>query len=422
VNWLFWTCAALMLVAALIIVLRPLLRQANPDDELRRKLAALDAAHAAGVIEASEYASKRAALSGTTPSASPSRSRALPAIALAGVLPCLAFVVYFATGTPEALQPGATTRPAAAAGGDAGAPANMDEAIASLAARLESEPDDLQGWLLLGRAYKAVGRFADARKALDRARAVAPDDLDTLVEYAEAISLEREDRLIEGEARSLLERALAGNPVHQRALWLLGIADAQAGNYAAAVGNWERLLPLLEPGSEVAQSVSGQIAEARQRAGMPPAEGTPPAAPSAPALATEPSTAAAAASAPAADAAASGGPRLTIIVDISPELRQRVAATDTLYVFARAPSGPRMPLALQRLTAANLPVTVVLDDSMGMMPQLTLSGAAEVVVGARISKSGVANPQSGDLEGLSAALAPATATDPIRLTIDRVVP
>lgn len=420
-NWLFWTCAALMLVAALIIVLRPLLRQADPDDESRRKLAALDAAHAAGVIEAAEYASKRAALSATTPSAPPSRARTLPALALAGVLPCLAFVVYFATGAPEALEPGATTRPATAAGGDAAAAGNMDEAIASLAARLESEPEDLQGWLLLGRAYKAVGRYADARTALDRARQIAPDDLDTLVEYAEAISLEREDKLIEGEARGLLERALAGNPVHQRALWLLGIADAQAGNYAAAVGNWERLLPLLEPGSEVAQSVTGQIAEARQRAGMPPAEGAPPAAPLAadpPAAATPP----AAPATPAADAAAASGPRLTVVVDVSPELRARVAATDTLYVFARAPSGPRMPLALQRLTAANLPVTIVLDDSMGMMPQLTLSSAAEVVVGARISKSGVANPQSGDLEGLSATLAPATATDPIRLTIDRVVP
>jgi cytochrome c-type biogenesis protein CcmH len=415
VNWLFWTCAALMLIAALLIVLRPLLRRAGPDDELQRKRAALDAAHAAGVIEAAEYASKRAAIEGTSTAVAPARTRPLPALALAALLPAIAVLVYVVTGTPEALTPGATTRPAAAAGADAAAAGNMDEAIASLAARLEAEPDDLQGWLLLGRAYKAVGRFGDARKALDRARQIAPDDFDTLVEYAEAISLEREDKLIEGEARSLLERALAGNPVHQRALWLLGIADAQAGDYAAAVGSWERLLPLLEPGSDVAQSVAGQIAEARQRAGMPPAaEST-----GAPATAAPIAPPVAAVDSPTDG---SSGPRLTIVVDISPELRARVAATDTLYVFARAPSGPRMPLALQRLTAANLPVTVVLDDSMGMMPQLKLSGAAEVVVGARISKSGVANPQSGDLEGLSATLTPATSTDPIQLTIDRVVP
>ncbi len=420
-NWLFWTSAALMLIAALLIVLRPLLRRASPDDEISRKLAALEAAHAAGVIEATDYAAKRAALDAAAQAAGSERPRPLPALALAALVPCLTVAVYTMTGTPEAMAPGATTRPAAAAGGDATRASNMDEAIARLAARLENEPADLQGWLLLGRAYKAVGRFSDARKAIERARQLAPNDLDTLVEYAEAISLERDDKLIEGEARTLLEHALAGNPTHERALWLLGIADAQAGNYAAAVGTWERLLPLLEPGSAVAQSVSGQIAEARQRAGMPPAERSPPAA-AAPTLTAEPSTAARAAPLPASEEGSASGQRLTVIVDVSPALRAQVAATDALYVFARAPSGPRMPLALQRLTAAELPVTVVLDDSMGMLPQLKLSQAAEVVVGARISKSGVANPQSGDLEGFSAPLAPATATDPIRLVIDRVVP
>lgn len=417
-NWAFWTCAALMVAAALLPILRPLLRRADDGRDLRRKREALDAAHAAGVIDAAEYRDKRAALDGSAAGEGP-RRRALPVLplALAGLVPALTLGVYLASGTPAALVAGAQER-AADGGAQAATAASMEQAIASLAARLEREPEDLQGWLLLGRAYKSVGRFADAQRALERARALAPEDNDTAVEYAEALSLARSDRLIEGQARTLLEQAVARDPLHQRALWLLGIADAQAGDYAAAVAHWERLLPLLDAGSEVAASVAAQIDEARERAGLPPRDPTARAAPSTPAPALD--SPAAADPEPAAPAA--GAARLTVIVELSPELRTRVAPTDTLYVFARAPAGPRMPLALQRLSAAQFPVTVVLDDSMGMLPQLRLSDAAEVVVGARISKSGIANPQAGDLEGLSAPLAPATAREPVRIVISRVLP
>ncbi|MCE3004454.1 MAG: hypothetical protein LW860_17395, partial [Xanthomonadaceae bacterium] len=162
---------------------------------------------------------------------------------------------------------------------------------------------------------------------------------------------------------------------------------------------------------EVRTQVEAQLAEARSRAGLPAAA---PAAAPAPAAAT---------TAPAATpAAATSGPRLTIEVDITPELAARLAPTDVLYVFARAAEGPRMPLALQRLPGAKFPLTVTLDDSMAMMPSMTLSSAQQVVVGARVSKTGVANAQSGDLEIISAPLTLATQDGPLRLVINSVVP
>jgi cytochrome c-type biogenesis protein CcmH len=320
-----------------------------------------------------------------------------------------AVLLYRGVGDPRGLDPATATSAAAV-----DAPA-LEDATSKLAARLAKDPDDAEGWLLLGRAYKTMQRFPEARDALANANRLAPDEPDTMVEYAESLALASPDRRLAGDALALLDQALAADPSHQRGLWLRGIAMLQDERYGDAVAVWEKLLEQLPPGSDVAQSVVEQIAQARARAGMPAlAERTDAPAGAAPA----PAPAATPAATPADDV---GATRLVVEIALAPELESRISPGDTLFVFARAPQGPKMPLAIQRIPVPEFPATIVLDDSMGMMPALKLSQAAEVVVGARVSKSGNAAPQSGDLEIISAPLAVATQRTPVKLVIDRIV-
>lgn len=405
----FLLLAALMIAAALAIVLVPLLRRrgatTGPD---ARALRALDQARAAGVLSDEEYAAKRVALPAVaTGTARPARSTFAALVLVALLLPVSAIVLYRVVGTPEALDPAALT--AAAPGGEHAM--GMDQAVAGLVAKLEKSPDDATGWALLGRAYQSMQRFAEARDALKRAHDLLPEDNNLLVEYAQALALSGPEQRIEGESRTLLDRALAADPANQRALWLLGISEYQAQRYPQAIDAWNRVLAQLPAGSNVAQSIQDRIADARRLGGLPEAPAAPGSAPAA--AATAPGS--------APPAASADGPRLTIKVALDPKLADRLAPDATLFVFARAAEGPPMPLAIQRLTAGQLPLTVTLDESNGMLPNMKLSMFPKVVVGARISRSGQATPQSGDLQTLSAPL-DVLHKAPIVLTIDQVVP
>jgi len=411
----FLIFAALMLIAALAFVLVPLLRTRVGDDaqnEARRRRKALEAAHADGILTDAEYAAKCAALAQAAPASAPARTRTGFAVALAValLLPAGAILLYWQLGAPRALDPAnLVTRP------DDGT--DIEAAIAQLAEKMKQDPDNAEGWALLGRAYKSTRRFADARDALKRAHDLLPDDADLMVEYAETLVLSSSDHRIQGDALTLIDKAIQTNPQNQKGLWLAGIADSQAGKYAEAVKKWNTLLPLLPPGSNVADSVQEQIAQAEAlRDGKPlPAPSTQPP--------PETSKAAAAAEAGAneAQAAATSGPRILVTVALDPRLKDKVAPGDTLFVFAKAASGPPMPLAIAKLSAAQLPASVTLTDAMSMMPNMNLSAFAQIVIGARISKSGQAIAQSGDLQALSAPL-PNSRSEPVELTIDQAVP
>jgi cytochrome c-type biogenesis protein CcmH len=408
----FLIFAALMIAAALAFVLVPLLRHARnaaPADDTRR-LRALDDALASGVIDADEYATKRAALAGKAmqPVAPAPRSRATFAalLAVALLLPASALLLYRLVGAPEALDPANLAPPPEAQQHSA---ADMENAIAGLAAKLKEQPDDAQGWALLGRAYAATNRADEARDAFKQAHEHAPGDADVAVEYAQAIALAAPDHKLQGESRTLLEGVIAKDAKNQRALWLLGISDYQNQDYVSAIARWKVLLPLLQPDSDVARSVRNEIADAEARR-----DGREPPQPEA-APAEAPAAETAQASAPAR------APRLTVNVALDPKLKAQLDPDATLFVFARASSGPPMPLAIQRLKASALPATVTLDDSMSMAPAMKLSKFPEVVVGARVSKSGNAMPQSGDLQTLSSPLE-SSRSEPIALTIDQVVP
>jgi cytochrome c-type biogenesis protein CcmH len=408
-----------MLAVALAFPLVPLLRRRHAAEPGQgqdpRRLKALKDALAAGVIDSDEYQAKLAALPGVE-AAGPAATRRLAvvvALAVALLLPAGAIILYQLNGEPRALDPTQLAGSANDAQGEnpqAAQSVDMDQAIAGLVAKLEANPDNANGWALLGRAYQAMGKFAESRDALKRAYDLEPGNHDLTVEYAQAMALAGEGRRIAGQPRQLIEGVLKADPDHQRALWLIGISDYQAGDYNAAITAWNRLLPALPPGSDIAASVRAQIAEAQSLGGTVALTSAAPAAP-----------AAAAGEAPTRAADNAGGPRLTLNVSLDPALRSRLDPEATLFVFARAENGPPMPLAIQRLSAAALPATVTLDDSMGMLPSMKMSMFPKLVVGARISRSGNAQAQSGDLQVLASGI-DANRKEPLDLRIDSVVP
>lgn len=417
---MFVVLAGAMLALALAFPLWSLLRARGgptPTDATRR-LKALDEALAAGVIDEDEHRAKRARIeTGDASVAAIGRNRGArnAAIAIAVLLPAAAIVLYRIAGAPAALDPtlaSAAPTPPAEHGVD------MDQAIAGLVAKLDADPRNADGWALLGRAYQSMGRFAESRDALKRALDLMPDNHDITIEYAQALALAGEGRRIIGEPRRLIEGVLKADPDHQRALWLIGISDYQQGDYTAAIAAWNRLLPNLPPESDIAQSVRTQIEEATRLAG---GASTPATAPNTPPPVSAAATPPAASSATAPVSGTGTGPRLTVRVRLDPKLAARLDPNATLFVFARAAAGPPMPLAIHRAGARELPLTVTLDDSMGMMPTMKLSMFPEVVIGARVSASGNAMAQSGDLQVLSPPVA-SSRSEPIDLVIDSVVP
>jgi len=413
---LFVTLAGLMLAAALAFVLPTLLRGRaevrSPANEARRKLRALEHARAEGILSEQEYSAKRTALGEQMLTAidapsTPSRVGYVVALGVALLLPASAIVLYRIVGAPQAVDASTTTSAAAV---PADHQQNMEQAIAGLQAKLKQNPDDAEGWGLLGRAYEATEHFAEARDALEHAHGLSPDDPNITVAYAEALVLASTSRRVEGEPRRLLESALKAAPDNQHGLWLLGVSEYQDKKYDAAIAAWQHLLSVMPKDSPAAQSVQHQIASAEaERDGRPP----PP----------EEATAEQGAPQDSATSASSDaeGPHLTVKVALDAKLKAKLAPDDVLFVYAKAASGPPMPLAIQRLKASQLPITVVLTDSMGMLPSMKLSQFPQVVIGARISKSGNAIAQSGDLQTVSKPIA-VTSSAPIDLTIDQIVP
>ncbi|WP_326543551.1 c-type cytochrome biogenesis protein CcmI [Pseudorhodoferax sp.] len=413
-----WITLALLVALALLMLLPPLLRPraatagagaggvnvAVYRDQLREAERDL----AADVITPERFEQLRAEIQRRVledtahvpapATASAARPARLTLWLLALLLPLASVLTYLQIGRPDALDPAALQ----AAQADV-TPEQVEAMVATLAQRLKDNPENAEGWHMLGRSYAVLGRYPDAVAALRQALTRQPGNADLLADLADAVGM-TQGRSLAGEPRRLLAQALEADATHPKALALAGSGAFEAGEYAAARGLWERLLALLPPESEAVQSVRGSIAEAREREGG---------AASAPAA-----TRAAAASAAAPVAAAAR--TLSGEVLLAPELQARVPAGGVVYVYARAAQGPRMPLAALRQPVGAWPLRFTLDDSQAMVAGQTLSSAASVVVVARISRSGEAMPQAGDLVGETAPLAPGAAG--VRVVIDRVQP
>jgi len=302
-------------------------------------------------------------------------------------------LLYFTLGSHQAFAPAGTTTSAPADGQHDTSPQKVAEMAANLAARLEKEPDSAEGWSILAHTYYSLKRFPEAVGAYERAAKLMPDNADLLADYADALGAATNS--LDGKPTELIQRALKANPAQWKALALAGTVAFNHKDYKQAVVYWEHLKGVLPPESDMARSIDSSIAEAKELGGI-----------KAAAAPTAPKTAAGAAVAPTSGTAAptasvTPGAAISGTVTLSPALARTAAPEDTVFITARAAQGPKFPLAIVRKQVKDLPFRFSLDDSMAMSPDMKMSNFADIVIAARVTKSGNATPQSGDFEGFS---------------------
>lgn len=440
----FVLIAAVMVAAAVAWVLVPLLARRRPQAVareasnvaiLRDQQGELGADLAAGVISREQYDEARGELerrvledssAAAATIAPPSQMAAWTAAVLAGTIPIAALVLYVALGNHDAFVPEAA-RAARGAAEHEVTPQQVEAMAAKLAARLESEPDNAEGWVMLARTYYALNRHPDATRAFERATTLVPGNADLLANYADSVGAVEGG--LNGKALDIITRALKADPSHWKALALAGSAAFERKDYKQSVAYWERMKATVPPGSAIAGSIDASIAEARELGGLKtaaaPTAGAAGAAPAGGGAKVPPTASTAAGSAkvpPTATTASGSAPSAAIAgsVQLAPALAAKAAPTDTVFIFARAADGPKMPLAILRKQVKDLPATFTLDDSLAMAPDMALSKFSDVIVGARVSKSGNATPQRGDLEGFSSVVK--TGASGIVVVIDRALP
>jgi cytochrome c-type biogenesis protein CcmH len=403
----FWALAGLLLALTLALLVWPLLRPsarvatASPglnQAVLRDQLREAERDLAADVISKERFEELKTELearvledstgyTAVTPQRQPARKTAL---VLALAIPLASVMAYRALGQPEAMNPA----PAAQVEQDATELAKqMEGAVAQLAQKLKEKPDNPVGWHMLGRSYLLLQKPPEAAAALRKAAELAPANPDVWADLADALGMVQGATLA-GEPTQLIQKALALKPDHGKALALAGSAEFEAGRFAQARAQWEKLLATVPPESEAAQGVRASIAQARAK------EGT--------------------GAAPEQAGATANAPALSGEVSLSPALAAKAQPQDTVFIFARAAQGPRMPLAVLKRRVADLPVKFSLDDTLAMQPNMKLSGFEQVVVGVRVSASGSATAQSGDLVGQSAPVS--SNAKGVRVVIDQITP
>ena len=410
----FWILATLMTVVALAIVLVPLLRarpRAAPSrhdanlEILRSQRREIEADVASGLLPAEARDEALAELVGRAqddlvvdaPAAVPPPRKPWIAAAVTAVsIPVIAFGTYLAVGNPAATDPKALQAAAPASSPD---DARIVEMVESLARKVKDRPDDAQGWALLGRSMAALGRFREAADAYEHLMTLAPGDAQVMADYADVLGMVQ-GRTLAGRPYELARQALRIDPRNKKALALAGTAAVDTGDYALAIEYWEKLAAEVKDTPDYAQ-VQSILGEVRTRAA---AAGKP--------VASAPT---AVAKAPAGAA----GKSITGSVSLAFGVSGHVTGSETLFIFARSEGGPRIPLAVVRATARQLPMQFALDDSQGMAPGVKLSAAEAVRIEARISKSGNAMPQPGDLVGSSAVVRPG-ARD-VKIVVDKVL-
>jgi cytochrome c-type biogenesis protein CcmH len=270
---------------------------------------------------------------------------------------------------------------------------DIQATIVALRKRLESQPDDIEGWVMLARSYYFVKEFNGAAESYAKAVALTNEqDADLLADYADSLAV-ASGRQLSGKPMEMVRKAIAVNPTHVKALWLAGTGAYQMEDYAQARDYWQRILPLLPPNSENALALQGAIAEVSEKLGEP---------------------------VPVPELAAAAGFTIEGVAQLDSKYADKPSPEDTVFVFARAASGPRMPLAIVRKQVKDLPFKFTLDDSTAMNPSMKISNFKEVVVGARISKSGTAMPQSGDLQGSSSVIKQGNIKD-LRIVINSII-
>ncbi|WP_126447250.1 c-type cytochrome biogenesis protein CcmI [Sulfuricystis multivorans] len=383
--------AALLTLITLALLLWPLRRGSASGEVSRREinaaiyrdeLAELDRDLALGELSQADYDVAKTELQRRLLEDSQAEAgvagRGIPAsrataVALAIILPLGAALLYFLLGNPGAIEASAN----AGAHQQRFTQAEIERLVSDFAAKLENEPENYKGWAMLGRSYKALGRFPEAARAYERSGPLLESSADLLVDYADTLAATQG---FDAKTMSVLERALKIDPQQPQGLWLRGTAAFEAKQYEKAVTDWQALLAQLEPGSEDAKAVEANIAEARQLGGLAPAPRK------SPKLGADKTAPAAA-------------PTIKGRVEIASQLTGKVPANGVLMVVARPTDGSRMPVAVLRAPLGKSPLEFTLDDSLAMSPDRKPSQFAELLIEARVSASGQALPQPGDLFG-----------------------
>ena len=413
----FGAGAALLVLIAVAFLLLPLLRKGDSGvtvdrgdsnlQVLRNHQAELDADLRSGILSADQYESactdlERRVLEESQKSAGTSgapRIRRWGTPVLIGIcLPVFAVLLYLYVGNVDGLDVEAYMQEEAAGL----TPERVEMMTRQLAQRLKDEPNDVEGWAMLGRSYMALQQFPDSAQAWGQAAALEPDNASILANYAEALGLAAQGNL-DGEPSRLLARALVLDPSHPKALALSGGAAFGRGDYPEAIAFWQRLLQFSGDDEELSNALRAGISQAQSRldGGTKNAPGTV-------------ENAGGAGNNAAAPGAIRG------VVSLSPQMTESAGSGDTVFIFVRPADGPRMPLAVARVKVEELPYDFQLDDSMAMIPDRKISDFRKLVVGARVSSSGNAMRASGDIEGFSSPVGPITRD--VQVLIDKRVP
>jgi len=423
-NFSFWIAMLLMLLLAIIILVIPLLKVrkaksiAYKDSNLylhEGKLEELDTDLAEGRIDQAQYKIARQELdrelladvpqenASTAALHYSAQSKSQPALALVITvfIPTLVLLVYMQLG----MHASSDMQESAATAANPELP-DVQQMTDKLAEKLRAEGGETKEWVMLGRAYKYLKQYAESAEAFATAGRMEPD-VQVMLEQAEALALLNGQKF-DMKARELTLDALSLEPDNVNALWFAGVAEFQFGNYRQSITHLSKLTSVAGVDDEIKQSILFYIEKAREQliaAGEP-----------------VPSIEEVLAVTPVApEQAAADVVELHIAVDVSDEVRQKFAGSDAVFVYAKAAQGPKMPLAVKRMTLAELPATIVLDDNMAMVEGMNLSAFPSVIVSARVTKSGSAITQSGDYIG-QVTVEDVTSSGELTIKVARMVP
>ena len=423
---LFWAVCVALLLATLAYVLSPFLGRnrnaAPPSSELnletyRQRLGELQREHKEGILSEQEFVQSQRDLEteliqhlrGSVPD-TPEPPAGITGARWGGVVvavcvPLLALGLYGYYGDIRDVLSadritGADPSTSPTEADQAGLP-SVEKMVADLEQRLQTSPDDAEGWVMLGRTKMVMDDYAAARDAYSRAYTLLGDTVGLLADYAEADILANSGAFSD-TAQQLISKELQLSPTSEKGLWLAAFGAYRSGDRLKAVQLWRTLLASQPAENAVTGQVRDLIAqsEAQLVSGIGGVENN---------EANEP------------DSKVEATNAVTVSVRLDDKLTDRATPSETVFVFARAVDGPAMPLAVARLQVKDLPVTVTLDDSMAMMPAMKISNFGQVVVGARVSKTGKPQPQSGDLQGVSSPVTVGR-DEIVTITIEEIIP
>ena len=385
--------AFLLLALVLLLLLRPFIFPAKVEATSRRQMNAaiyreelekLEAERSAGLINSADYEIAHAEMrqrlfqdTNEEDDRSVMGSSKITVIGLCIFVSVLSVGFYFSLGDAARIADQGTQQPMTQEG--------VETMVSEFAAKMEKDPTNLKGWVMLARSYRILGRNEEAAKAYERAGNFIDSDPQLLADYADVLAANANGNFA-GKPLKLINQALSLDPNNLMALWLSGTASYTTGNYKAAVQTWEKLAQQLPPGTEEARSIAESIADARAKSGL-------------------------------SSKAVVGNKGISGKIEISADLKSKVKSGDIVMVIARKP-GERMPVAVLKTSAAEFPMNFSLTDALAMNPSAPLSQIPEASIEVRISKTGMAKPEPGDL--ISSPQTVKVGASDVRLVIDRV--